>query len=145
MAPIDKRIIKFIDEHHILNLAVVRDNQPWCATCYYTYLKEENLFVVTSDDDTRHVRDMVEGDNFRVAGTIALETRIVGKIRGLQFSGVMFRPGEDFRARAKSAYLTRFPIALMMKLHLWVIQPNLLKMTDNRLGFGTKLIWNSTQ
>jgi uncharacterized protein YhbP (UPF0306 family) len=141
MAPIDKRIIKFIGEHHILNLAVARDNQPWCATCYYAYLEEENLFIFTSGDETRHVRDMVEGGNFRVAGTIALETRIVGKIRGLQFSGRMFRPEEGLLKRAKSAYLNEFPIARVIKLHLWALQPDILKMTDNRLGFGTKLTW----
>lgn len=78
--PVDPRILKFISEHHILNLAVSRDNQPYCATCYYAYMPEQNRFIFTSDHDTRHVKDVVEGRNYRAAGTIALETRIVGKI-----------------------------------------------------------------
>jgi uncharacterized protein YhbP (UPF0306 family) len=141
MTPIDKPILEFIGEHHILNLAVSRDNQPWCATCYYVFLEMEKLFVFTSGDETRHIRDMVEGNNYRVAGTIALETRIVGKIRGLQFAGRMFRPEAELLKRSKAAYLKQFPIARMMKLHLWVLEPDLLKLTDNRLGFGTKLTW----
>lgn len=141
--PVDPRICDFIREHHILNLAVVRDNQPWCATCYYVYLPEQNLFIFTSDDQTRHVRDMVEGGNFRVAGTIALETSIVGKIRGIQFTGIQFRPDETLLPVARKAYLRRFPVARMIPLHLWALRPDILKMTDNRLGFGTKLIWSS--
>lgn len=143
MNPIDKRIIKLIGEHHILNLAVSRADQPWCATCYYAYIPSENLFVFTSGDETRHVRDVVDGNNYHVAGTIALETRIVGKIRGLQFSGVMFKPEGELLKQAKSAYLHHFPIALMMTLHLWALRPDILKLTDNRLGFGTKLIWET--
>ena len=135
-------------------------NIPYCATCYYAYLKEENQFIFTSGHETRHIRDVVEGNNYRVAGAIALETKITGKIRGIQFTGILtdVNPtqiggaegegndqGEDVDTRrgiARSRYLRRFPIArLMPGLHLWSLQPDFIKMTDNRLGFGTKLIW----
>ena len=100
--------------------------------------------MVTSDDQTRHVRDVVDGGNYRVAGAIALETKIVGKIRGIQFTGILKPLGGDDLKRAKSAYLKRFPIArLMSELHLWTIEPEYIKMTDNRLGFGKKLVWVS--
>ena len=56
--PIDPRILRFIREHHILNLATVRDNIPWCCTCYYAYLPALNGFVITSDPATRHVSDI---------------------------------------------------------------------------------------
>ena len=139
----EKRILRFIDEHHILTLAVSRNNIPYCATCFYVYLPEENRFVFTSDHDTRHIRDVEEGGNFYVAGTIALETRSVGKIRGIQFTGVMqLLTGEGLKS-ARSAYLKRFPIALLATLHLWAVEPSMIKMTDNRLGFGKKLIWTS--
>jgi uncharacterized protein YhbP (UPF0306 family) len=89
------------------------------------------------------MQSVTEGGNDRVSCTIALETRIVGKIRGIQFTAVI-RPleGEELR-RARRAYLRRFPVArLMPDLHLWAIDPNYIKMTDNRLGFGKKLTWN---
>ncbi len=141
----DQRIIDFIGEHHIFTIAVSRDNQPWCATCYYVYLEEENHFIFTSDHDTRHIRDVVEGNNYRVAGTIALETKIVGRIRGIQFTGDIEIPNSPaLQRRAKTAYLRRFPIArLMPNLHLWVLQPDFIKMTDNRLGFGKKQTWTA--
>jgi hypothetical protein len=141
MQPVDDRIITFIKEHHILTLAVSRNNIPYCATCYYAYMPEENLFVFTSGHDTRHIRDVTEGGNHHVAGTIALETRIVGKIRGIQFTGVIHElTGEELK-KAKSVYLKRFPVARLVTVHLWKLEPGFIKMTDNRLGFGTKLIW----
>jgi uncharacterized protein YhbP (UPF0306 family) len=141
MKPVDKRIQTFIREHHILTLAVTRDNQPWCATCFYAYIPETNRFIFTSDSDTRHIRDILESGNYEVAGAIALETRIIGKIRGIQFSGTMKDlEGEDLK-QARSVYLKRFPIARLATLHLWSLEPAYIKMTDNRLGFGTKLVW----
>jgi uncharacterized protein len=140
----EARIVEFIREHHILTLAVSRGNIPWCATCYYAYRIEENKFFFTSDHETRHIRDVIEGGNFQVAGTIALETRIVGKIRGIQFTGKIEELEGDELKKAKAAYLKRFPIARLMNgLNLWALSPDFIKMTDNRLGFGKKLIWNA--
>ncbi|MFZ4522295.1 MAG: hypothetical protein ACOYNC_11345 [Bacteroidales bacterium] len=144
----EQRIIDFIGEHHILTLAIARNNQPYCATCYYAYLPEQNRFIITSDHDTRHIRDVVEGNNYRVAGAIALETKTVGKIRGIQLTGTLTdlnHPALE-RKTAKSAYLHRFPIArLMPNLYLWALDPDMIKMTDNRLGFGKKLVWSSRE
>lgn len=141
MKPVEKRILEFIDDHHVLTLAVAKDNIPYTAHCFYCYIPEKNLFVFTSDGETRHIRDVETSGNHRVSAGIALETKMVGKIRGLQLTGSLFQPeGEDLRA-VRKAYLSRFPIARMTTLHLWALRPNFMKLTDNRLGFGTKLTW----
>ncbi len=141
----DPRFTDFIREHHILTLAVVRDGIPWCATCYYAYSEENNHFIYTSGPETRHVRDMIASGSSLVAGTIALETRIVGKIRGLQFSGIVYEPAGEELIQARKRYLKRFPVArLVPGLHLWILKPRLMKLTDNRLGFGTKLLWKES-
>ena len=139
----EQRIVDFIGEHHILTLAVVKDHVPYCATCYYAYLPAQNLFVFSSGHETRHIRDVVEGGNFTVAGAIALETKIVGKIRGIQMNGMIRELEGDELKKARAAYLKRFPIArLMPNLTLWMLAPDFIKMTDNRLGFGKKLVWS---
>ena len=138
----DERIMQFINEHHVLTLAVSNNNIPWCASCFYVYLKESNLFVLTSGHDTRHIKDFLLNQEKQVAGTIALETKITGKIRGIQFSGIMYELTGKSLSHGKKAYLEKFPIARLSKLTLWRIEPYYLKMTDNRLGFGKKLIWN---
>ena len=142
---IKNRILTFIHEHHIFTLAITRDNRPWCATCYYVYLEDLNLFVFTSDHDTKHITDVVGSGNYYVAGTIALETRMTGKIRGIQFAGLMKELTRNDLKTAKSAYLKAFPIAHLTRLHLWGLEPEIIKMTDNRLGFGKKLIWRRNE
>ena len=142
---IQNRVLTFIREHHIFTLAVTRDNRPWCATCYYVYLEDLNLFIFTSDHDTKHIADVVESGNYYAAGAIALETRMVGKIRGLQFAGFLRKLTGNELKTAKSAYLGAFPVARLAHLHLWGLEPEIMKMTDNRLGFGKKLLWHRNE
>ncbi len=89
-------------------------------------------------------------ENQYVAAGIALETRIVGRIRGVQIQGVVKRVEEDEGGSgdaaefttARSAYFKRFPYAAAMPdLTLWLLEPTLMKLTDNTLGFGKKLVW----
>jgi len=139
----EKRIVDFINEHHVLTLATSIEDNPWCANCFYVYLKDENCFVFTSDDATKHVQDV--SLNSKVAGSVVLETSTVGKIQGIQFTGTMKIPGNDLAPKVKKAYLKKFPFAVLMKTSLWIVELNYIKMTDNRLGFGKKLIWESTE
>jgi uncharacterized protein YhbP (UPF0306 family) len=67
---------------------------------------------------------------------------MIGKIRGIQFQGEVSEPDGDLAKKARSAYLKRFPPAALMDTHLWVVHLTYIKMTDNRLGFGKKTIWN---
>ena len=135
----DKKIIKFIKKHHVLTLATSKDNVPYCANCFYVYLKDENMFVFTSDNETKHVQDVILNDY--VGGSVVLETSVVGKIQGIQFTGKMFLPENDLKKKAKKSYMKRFPFAQLMKTQLWLVDLDFIKLTDNRLGFGKKLIW----
>ncbi len=137
----EKRIADFIKEHHVLTLATCDENQPWCTNCFYVYLEDENCFVYTSDDETRHVKEVLV--NTKVAASVVVETNVVGKIRGIQLTGTMVRPGNELDSKVKNAYLKKFPFAMLMKTSLWVLKPDFIKMTDNRLGFGKKLIWKA--
>lgn len=138
---VDSRIIKFFRKHHVLTIATSVGNEPWCANCFYAYLEAENALVFTTDTDTRHGREFTE--NPVVAGSVVLETMIIGKIRGLQFQGTVAEPEGELLSKAKSAYLKRFPVAALMDTRLWIVKLTHIKMTDNRLGFGKKLIWNT--
>ncbi|MFH0866133.1 MAG: pyridoxamine 5'-phosphate oxidase family protein [Bacteroidota bacterium] len=136
---IDSRIIRFIKKHHTMALATSGNNIPWCCSCFYVYDEKENKFIITSDNDTRHVSEfLVQPD---VSGTIALETLIVGKIQGVQFSGTVKKNKGKEAEHAKTAYIKRFPVAAFSELTLWSIEINYIKFTHNQLGFGKKLIW----
>jgi len=135
----DRRILKFIKKHHVLTVASCVDNRPWTANCFYVFMEEDNSFVFTTDDDTRHGREFDINPN--VAGSIVLETKVIGKIRGVQFEGVVSKPDDASYKKIKNAYLKRFPVAMLMDTNLWILRVTHMKLTDNRLGFGKKLIW----
>ncbi len=136
---IDSRIVKFFRKHHVLTIATTVNNEPWCANCFYVYMEAENSLVFTTGGDTRHGKEF--GLNTLVAGTVVLETMVIGRIRGIQFQGIVSEPEGDLLSKAKRAYLLRFPVAALMDTRLWIVKLNYIKMTDNRLGFGKKLIW----
>lgn len=137
---IDEKFIKFIKRHHVLTLATTNvAGEPYCAACFYAYDAERNLLVFTSSHETRHGAEMV--GRGRVACAITLETRIVGRVQGLQICGTAHR-GD---AAATRTYIKRFPYAAAATLEIWVIEPDFMKLTDNTLGFGKKLIWNREQ
>ncbi len=136
---VERRIIRFFRKHHVLTIATSAGTEPWCANCFYVYLVDENSIVFTTDADTRHGKEFIV--NPVVAGSVVLETMLVGKIRGIQFQGIVSEPAGELLEKAKSAYLKRFPVAALMDTRLWIVKLTHIKMTDNRLGFGKKLIW----
>jgi len=136
---IDSKIIRFFRKHHVLTIATTAGNEPWCANCFYVYLEEENALVFTTDSDTRHGKEFIK--NPMVAGSVVLETIVIGKIRGIQFQGIVSEPEGALLSKARWTYLKRFPPAALMDTRLWIVRLTLIKMTDNRLGFGKKLIW----
>lgn len=138
---IDPRIVKFIKQRHILTLATCNANIPYCSNMFYAWMGDEAMFVFTSSEDTKHIADVRK--NAAVAGSVVLDTRIVGKIRGIQFTGEMSRAEEEIAEKARRCYLKRFPYAALADLTLWVVRVNFIKMTDNALGFGKKLVWKA--
>lgn len=143
MELIDKRITRFIQKHHVFTLATSGNNEPYVCTCFYVYLEEENLLVFTSDFTTRHVREMEKQP--RVAGAIALETMVTGRIQGIQLTGVCTLLEGSILDSARGAYHKRFPVSLLMDLTLWGLSPDYIKMTHNSLGFGKKLLWEKPE
>ncbi len=145
---LDDKILSFIKRHHVMTLATVgADGQPWCAHIFYAWQAGKQGepvggegFVFTSDVATRHGAEMVAGAH--VAAGIALETRIVGRVRGLQIEGKVRRPEGTELDKARRTYLKRFPYAAAAPdLMLWLLEPTHMKLTDNTLGFGKKLVW----
>jgi len=142
MPIIDSQIIEFIHQHHVLTLATSFENKPYCANCFYVYIPDDNVFVFTSDEDTKHITDAISQPY--IAGSIVLETDVIGKIQGIQFNGYVKKAEGDEGKKAKRAYLKKYPFAVLMKTTLWILEPTFVKMTDNRLGFGKKLIWKKS-
>lgn len=131
-----EKIEIFLAEHHVMSLATVGENGPGSCSLFYAYCPETVSFVAASDPKTEHIRNVLHDS--RIAASIALETKTVGKIQGLQLKGAMSRT-ED--AGMHAVYFRAFPYAKVLNPTLWVIRPESMKLTDNRLGFGKKLMW----
>ena len=130
------KINNFINKHHVLSLATQGYEELSVCSLFYAFSKEENSFVVASNDDTTHIKHIK--NNHKIAGNILLETKTIGKIQGLQFRGEFL---ELHDSNLKKIYYKSFPHALAMKPKLWQIKVDYFKMTDNTLGFGKKIIW----
>lgn len=133
---VQQKIEAFIKRHHVLTLATASAEGPYCANAFYAYDAKRNVLVFTSDDATRHAAEMRASSV--VAASIVLETRIVGRIQGVQICGRVAEGGLNDR----TTYLKRFPYAAAMgATTIWRLEPDFIKLTDNTLGFGKKLIW----
>lgn len=130
----NEEFIAFIKQHHVLNLSVAHENKSWSASCFYAFL-ENGVFVFASDNDTRHMNYIAK--NPFVSATIALETKQIGLIQGIQCEGVVRKVSKE----GQKAYFQAFPYARAMSPKLWEIEIAFAKLTDNRFGFGKKLIW----
>ena len=130
------KISSFLDEHHVLSLGTSDGSELSVCSLFYTFSKEKISFIVASSDDTLHINHINQNKN--IAGNILLETKSIGKIQGVQFRGE-FSILED--SELKKLYFKQFPHAIVMKPKLWQIKVDYFKMTDNRLGFGKKIIW----
>lgn len=130
------KIETFLNKHHVLSLATSIADEISSCSLFYAFDKSKTSFVVASSDDTTHIQHILK--NPSVAGTVVLETKIVGKIQGVQFRGKVSILNDE---NLKKLYFKTFPLALPMNPKLWVVKVDYLKMTDNTLGFGKKIIW----
>ena len=134
-----EKITAFIEQHHVLSLATSFNNMPSVCSAFYVYDAQSHSFVIASSEETLHIQQVKVNEN--VAGNILLETKEIGKIQGLQFFAKMQALEDE---RLKKCYFKRFPYALALLPKLWQIEVNSFKLTDNRLGFGKKIIYEYT-
>ncbi|MBE0495764.1 MAG: pyridoxamine 5'-phosphate oxidase family protein [Campylobacterales bacterium] len=129
----DEKFHVFLKDHHVLNLATCKGNLPYTCSCFYAFDAPNGCFIFASDPKTRHIQEALENPN--VAGTVTLETKSVGLIQGMQFTGHLTQSDKT----AYKLYYKAYPFARAMRPTLWTLRIDYAKLTDNRLGFGKKL------
>ncbi len=141
----EQRIVEFINEHHLLTFAAAGEGDLWCASTFYVFNPDTHSFIITSDENTRHIqRAIANNPEPIIAGTIALETEKIGMIRGVQFRAKLRKSDDGLLDSNRILYLKRFPYAILKGGDLWILELTELKFTDNRLGFGKKLYWEKS-
>jgi len=134
-----EKISTFLAKHHVMSLATSVTDELSVCSLFYVWDEKKLSFVIASSDDTTHIKHIKQNQN--IAGNIVLETKIVGKIQGVQFRGKFLDLQDD---ELKKLYFKAFPHARVMRPQLWQIKVDYFKMTDNCLGFGRKIIWQAS-
>ena len=148
MDRVKERLLTFLREHKVLTLAVVDgDGSPYAAALFYA-VDEDLRFYVVTDPATHHGQAMLA--NGTVAGAIQLDRQQWHEITGVQFRGRCRQLAGEQRRRAWEIYTARFPFLLqgnatltaeLAKTAMWCIEPESMRLIDNRLGFGHKEEW----
>ena len=135
----EKKIVSYLKGNKVLSYCTSIDQQPYCATCFYVYDEENQRLIFLSDDSTRHIRESLQ--NEKVAGVITKDFKTIAQISGIQFTGNFINPDEELSSDFYNRYYDKFPFAKAKPSPIWAIDLHYIKMTDNTLGFGKKLIW----
>lgn len=132
----DERIVKFLKKMHLASVCAIDDDgQPHAFSAFYAFDELNFSLLLASSNESSHVKFLKNSK--LVAGTVALDTKIVGKIEGVQFQGVM----SEASASEREIYFKRFFYAKAMDPKIWCINLEKLKFTSNVLGFGKKIKW----
>lgn len=131
-------ITDFIHSRQLSSISLVCDNDPYSFNAFYAFDDKNYTLIIASDDNTKHMKSLLApASTHKLSGTIVNDTKIVGLIQGVQFLAEISKVSNA----EKIIYFKKFPFALAMKPKLWAIKLNWIKFTNNKLGFGKKIIW----
>lgn len=158
---IDEKIIKFLKKRHILSLCLsceagLLDLKDYAFknagidesskiithtnSCFYAYCVDLNALIIASQPHTAHIKIALK--NPKISLNIALDTKIVGRIEGLQARADFLKLeslSQNEQKLCKRAYFIRYPYAMALNPTLYVLKLTWLKYTNNALK--NKLIW----
>jgi uncharacterized protein len=144
-APDDPAIRELLTAVSTMTLATVDPQGEAHASPVFFAADDNGRLYFFSDVTSAHARYAERSS--RIAAAIHRETHDPDAIHGLQIHGLMRRveQGAD-RDRAWSAYRERFPFihryaSLVNRSALFVIEPDWIRLVDNRRGFGFKREW----
>lgn len=135
----DKKISNYIASNKVFTIATCLNNIPYCATCFYVFNDDFKRLIFLSDENTRHLSEALLNKN--IAGTITIPVITIAKLQGIQFTGQFIKPNPEEEKQFYDLYYDKFPFAKAKPSAIWGINLEFVKMTDNTLGFGKKLIW----
>ncbi len=134
------RIWQYLQDNHVINIAVCCPHDHWAFTAFYAPDTENSHLIIFSGATTRH--GIIMQQQPQITGTISDPHQQIAHLTGLQFTGIITLVAEEEQARAFTIYQQAFPfIKEMPKEAAWHLSFDHLKLTDNSLGFGTKIEW----
>lgn len=134
----DKEIIRFLKENKVATISCSENNIPFCFNCFYAVMENEMCLIFKSDENTKH--GQILALNFDVAGTVTAPYFTLRKLKGIQFGGKLLND-KSLISKAIWHYYGRFPYAMTVPGKIYIIELEIVKLTDNSRGFANKQIW----
>jgi uncharacterized protein YhbP (UPF0306 family) len=142
--PNSRRIVDFIKENKILTICCTdQNNKPYCFHCFYAFDEENYLLFFKSSTDSFHTALLAQ--NPVIAGSILPEKIELMALKGIQLTGTVLYNDFPCHNSPENIYHKKFPFAVVKPGHVWCIQVEALKMTDNTNVFGKKLEWHKEE
>ncbi|MBU9812518.1 hypothetical protein J1785_22645 [Rahnella sp. SL6] len=135
-----QHILKFLKKNHVLALCATADGEVWSANCFY--VTDEGSMTLYFMTELKTLHGSLMSRSPHIVGTIAPPPKSIALIKGIQYRGEATVLNGEEESRARSQYCKRFPVAIAMKAPVWALRLSHIKMTDNALGFGKKLVWD---
>lgn len=137
----DKRIIEFIMKQTCTSICCAGENgNPYCFSCFYAFNPAVGLLYYKSSPDSYHSKLIQSSPE--IAATILPDklNRLMPK--GIQLQGRVLELLHPMATNASTIYYKKYPIAMAIKGEVFTISLTQIKMTDNSLGIGKKILWN---
>jgi hypothetical protein len=142
---INHRAKAFIDQNHILNLAVSQGDDVWAAPVFYIFYK--TCFYFFSNETSRHI--LFSKSSGTAAASIHSNPFHQKDIKGLQLKGCIQKAGNTLvSAKAFALYLKKFSFprdytdpgvfGKAYNASWFVFIPELIIFMDNSIRFGYK-------
>lgn len=136
-------IRNFISVNKIAAICCTDGNIPYCFHCFYVFDPDNYLLFFKSSAETWHSKLLSE--NAAVAGSILPQKIEFLALKGIQFTGTVLYSGIPDQIKPEVFYHKRLPLGLTKPGHVFCIQLESIKMTDNSLVFGKKFLWNKPE
>ena len=137
-------ISKFINENKIAAICCTDgSNRPYCFHCFYVFDETNSLLFFKSSEKTFHAGLLSE--NPAVAGSILPQKMEMLALKGIQFTGTVLYSDFPDQLKPEYYYHQKLPLGLAKPGHVYCIQLQTIKMTDNSIVFGKKLLWNKLE
>ena len=129
----------FLTRHFVFSMAVISDEKPYSAPCFYVYVPKDKEMIFVSDSSSKHIKAALA--NLDIAGSVYLETEVVQEIQGVQFCGRLVSLSKEEMKDSCRLFCDRFPYARVKDTPVWRLRLNWIKFTDHTRGFGFKELW----
>lgn len=142
-ATLQRRVLAFLGEHHVMTLATSGPQGPWAAAVFYAHDGLRLYFL--SAPGSRHAQNFIAEP--RVAATIQRDYDDWPAIRGLQLAGTVRPVARADEAHVRALYHRRYPtlggsgvprrlLEALARIRWYEFVPQEIVLIDNTHGFG---------